>query len=77
MNFADALKKRAEEKGHVAIEATKPVVEKAEDKGAFAAALAKRNEAKDPNAIDVEFGTGTIPVWSFSTLKDYEACPFP
>ena len=76
MSFADVLKKRAEETGQKVIEAEKPVVEKAENKSAFAAALQQRKATKDPNQIVVEFDTGAIPVWSFSSLKDYEQCPY-
>lgn len=76
MSFADILKQRAEATGQKVIEAEKPVVEKAETKSAFAAALQKRTATKDPNQIDTTFDTGSIPVWSFSTLKDYEQCPY-
>lgn len=76
MNFAAALQARAQATGQKTIEAEKVVVEKAEDKSAFAAALQKRIVKKDPNNIPVEFETGSVPVWSFSTLKDYEQCPF-
>lgn len=76
MSFADVLKKRAEETGQKVIEAEKPVIEKAENKSAFAAALQQRKATQDPNQINTEFDTGSIPVWSFSTLKDYEQCPY-
>lgn len=39
MNFGDVLKQRAEATGQTVIECEKPVVEKAETKDAFAAAL--------------------------------------
>lgn len=76
MNFGDVLKQRAEATGQKVVEGEKPVVEKAETKDAFAAALQKRVAVKDPNQIETDFTTGSIPVWSFSTLKDYEQCPY-
>ena len=76
MSFANVLKSRAEATGQKEIIAEKVVAEKAEDKGAFAAALQKRKVVQDPNKIETEFETGSVPVWSFSTLKDYEQCPY-
>ena len=76
MNFADVLKSRAEATGQKEIIAEKVVAEKADDKSAFADALQRRRGEQDPNQIATVFDTGSIPVWSFSSLKDYEQCPY-
>ncbi|MBM7454512.1 hypothetical protein HNR62_000341 [Oceanisphaera litoralis] len=81
MSFKDALKSRAAESGHVTIQMEqKPAAEKAETKTAFTGALQARKvdtaKKEDPTQISTTFETGAVPVWSFSTLKDYEACPY-
>lgn len=73
--FAALLGARAKESGQKVINpASQTLVTK--DKASFAAALKKRTEERDPNKIDTDFETGDVPVWSFSTLKQYENCPY-
>lgn len=77
MNFAETLKKKAEETGQKIIEvAEKPAAQKCENKSMFAAALKKHKADQDPANLKFEFETGSIPVWAFTSLKNYEECPY-
>ncbi len=87
MNFAESLKKHADESGRKVVQGqsagSKPV-EKAGTKNALAASLQKHKQnvaaptlpaVKKPEPIGAFEPQGIIKTWSLSALHDYEKCP--
>lgn len=86
MNLKDKLKKRSEASGREEITVEKPTVEKVGGKAQLGALL-KNRSAKKAAAVVKEredagkelekpFDLGDVPKWSFSSLRDFEACPY-